>query len=384
MTAIDGGIRTTHTGSLPRPAEVIELLAAREHGELSPEREAGFEATIAEATDAVVRRQIETGIDIINDGETGKISYSVYVKDRLTGFGGEAGNEPAADIRDFPTYLDRYLSVNYRRAFSTPACIGPVSYRDAAAIERDLQLMSDALAANGKLPGDAFISAASPGVISHFLKNQYYPSHEAYLEALAEAMKTEYEAIYRAGFTLQIDCPDLAGGRHFQFPDLSLPEWRAIAALHIDALNYATAGIPPERMRMHLCWGNYEGPHHRDVPLRDIVDLILTARPATISFEAANPRHAHEWSVWADIELPDEKSLMPGVIDSTTNYIEHPELVAERLRNFANIVGPDRVIGATDCGLSTFAGLSAVDPEIAWAKLGSLVEGARIASTYFS
>jgi 5-methyltetrahydropteroyltriglutamate--homocysteine methyltransferase len=313
-------ILTTHTGSLPRPDDLVTMLYAKDKGELQDQ--ATFARRVREATVEVVRKQIECGVDVLNDGEAGKIGYSTYVKDRLTGFEGEAGPVRAADVLDFPEYARRVYRVTAQR----PACTGPITYSDKAALQQEIENFKAAL--QGVTPEEAFLTAASPGVISLFLKNDYYPNHQAYLEALADAMREEYHAIAEAGLLLQIDCPDLAMGRHIQFADSSVEEFRKMAELHVEALNHALAGIPPERMRLHLCWGNYEGPHHRDVPLRDIIDIVLRARPSGLSFEAANPRHAHEWKVFHEFTLPADKVLIPGVLDSTTNYIEHPELVA--------------------------------------------------------
>jgi 5-methyltetrahydropteroyltriglutamate--homocysteine methyltransferase len=365
-------ILTTHTGSLPRPQDLVTMLYARDKGELQDQ--AAFEKHVNDAVVEVVRKQVECGVDVINDGEAGKVGYSTYVKDRLTGFDGEAGPLRAADMLDFREYARRTSRVMAKR----PACTGPITYKDKDALQRELACFKAAL--QGVNPEEAFVSAASPGVISLFLKNDYYPNHDAYLEALAKAMKVEYDAIHQAGFILQVDCPDLAMGRHIQFADASVAEFRKMAELHIEALNHALADIPPDRMRLHLCWGNYEGPHHRDVPLRDIIDVVLKARPAGLSFEAANPRHAHEWKVFREFTLPADKVLIPGVLDSTTNYIEHPELVAERLCRFADVVGRENVIAGTDCGFATFAGNSDVDPQIVWAKFQAMAEGARLAS----
>ena len=366
-------ILTTHTGSLPRPDELVTMLYAKEKGELGDE--ATFRERVRTATIEVVQKQLEAGVDVVNDGEVGKIGYATYVKDRLSGFDGEAGPLRSADVLEFPSFARRvYRLTGVKR----PACTGPITYKDRAALQRDLDNFRAAL--QGGNPTEAFLSAASPGVISLFLKNDYYPNHEAYVEALAEAMKVEYNAIHQAGFLLQVDCPDLAMGRHIQFADASLADFRKNAELHIEALNHALADIPPERIRLHLCWGNYEGPHHLDVPLRDIIDIVLKARPAAISFEAANPRHAHEWKVFHEFTLPPGKLLIPGVLDSTTNYIEHPELVAERLCRFAEVVGRENVIAGTDCGFATFAGIAEVDPQITWAKFRAMAEGARIAS----
>ena len=349
------------------------MLYAKDKGELQDQ--AAFEGRVRAATAEVVRTQIECGVDIVNDGETGKVGYSTYVKDRLTGFAGEATPVRAADLLEFPEYARRALRAN---RMQRPVCTGPIAYKDKEALRKDLENFKAAL--QGVEPEEAFLSAASPGVISVFLKNDYYPNHEAYLAALADTMKEEYNAIHQAGFLLQVDCPDLAMGRHIQFASASLEEFRRNAELHVEALNHALSDIPPERIRLHLCWGNYEGPHHLDVPLRDIIDIVLKARPAGISFEAANPRHAHEWKVFHEFTLPADKVLIPGVLDSTTNYIEHPELVAERICRFAEVVGRESVIAGTDCGFATFAGNATVDPKIVWAKFQAMAEGARLAS----
>ena len=366
-------ILTTHTGSLPRPDDLVALLYARDAGE--PVDEAEFRARVRDAVAGIVRQQAAAGIAVVNDGEQGKVGYSTYVKERLTGFGDEEGRPLApADLIDFPDYAARRGGTTFAR----PACTGPIAYRGLDAAQEEIADFRAALA--GVDAADAFLTAASPGVISLFLENRHYPDHEAYLFALADAMKVEYDAIHQAGFVLQVDCPDLAMGRHIQFAGLSLADFRRNAELHVAALNRALADIPPDRLRMHLCWGNYEGPHHRDVALRDIIDIVFTARPSAISFEGANPRHEHEWAVFEDVKLPEGKSLIPGVLDSTTNFIEHPELVAQRIVRFARLVGRENVIAGTDCGFATFAGRSAVAPSITWAKLAALAEGARLAT----
>jgi 5-methyltetrahydropteroyltriglutamate--homocysteine methyltransferase len=371
-------ILTTHTGSLPRPADLLPLIQAMENGTGDP---AAFGARVSSAVAEIVRTQVQAGVDIVNDGEMGKPSYATYVKDRLTGFEQETDPEPfagPADLADFPEYQERY---NLRRAVATlrrPKCVGAVSHKDSRAIEKEIDDLRAAVAQSQA--AEAFLSAASPGVISIFLRNQYYKTHEAYLAALAEAMRPEYEAVYRAGFVLQVDCPDLAMGRHIQFPDLSLAEFRKRIELHVEMLNGALGSIPADRVRIHLCWGNYEGPHHRDVPLRDIIDIVFKIRASGISYEAANPRHEHEWAIFKDIRLPDGKVLIPGVIDSTNNFIEHPELIAQRICNVANLVGRENVVASSDCGFATAATFSAVDPKITWAKFQSMAEGARIAS----
>jgi 5-methyltetrahydropteroyltriglutamate--homocysteine methyltransferase len=376
----DGGHRipTTHTGSLPRPDDLVELLWAREAGE-AIDKTAVAERT-RETVRAVVQRQLTVGLDIVNDGEAGKLSYAAYVRDRLSGFAAapDADGPLPADLADFPGYAAQMVADRRYRSPVPAACVGPVSYRGRADLKRDLGNLQQALV--NTEPAEVFVTAASPGVIAFFHSNRYYPSHEAYVWAIAEAMRIEYEAIHCAGFLLQVDCPDLAAGRHARFAHLDLDGFRRIAALNVAALNHATAAIPPAAMRLHMCWGNYEGPHHRDVPLAAMVDIVLGARPAGLSVEAANPRHGHEWRVWEHVPLPEGKVLIPGVIDTTTNFVEHPELVAERLVRFAGVVGRERVIAGSDCGLATVAGSIRVDPEIAWAKLGSLVEGARLAS----
>jgi len=371
-------ILTTHTGSLPRPAGLLSLLSAKEAGTLA--NRADFDAAVRDAVAETVHKQVEAGVDVINDGEMSKVGYSTYVKDRLSGFEGQSTplTGMLADIRDFPEYGARLFSQSPAAALKMPACNGPIQYRDTRDLELDIANLKAATA--GIKAEEVFMSAASPGVISVFLANNHYPTREAYLDALADAMRTEYEAIHRAGFLLQVDCPDLAMNRHIQFADLKTSEFRKQAAMQIEALNHALANIPADAARLHLCWGNYEGPHHRDIAMKDIVDIVLKAKPAGISFEASNPRHEHEWQIWKDIKLPAGKVLIPGVLDSSTNFIEHPELVAERIVRFASVVGRENVIAGSDCGFSTFAGFTAVDPKITWAKLKTMAEGARIAS----
>jgi 5-methyltetrahydropteroyltriglutamate--homocysteine methyltransferase len=330
-------------------------------------------------TGDVVRQQIDNSVDVVNDGEVSKVSYSTYVKERLSGFDGEGRLSAIGDLADYPEFAQRLFGEMALAEMRTPACTGRVKWKDKSAVQKDIANFKAAL--QGRKPSDTFLSAASPGVISLFLQNQYYATHEQYLAALADIMKDEYNAIYKGGFLLQLDCPDLAMGRHIQFADATLAEFRKRVEMHVEALNHAVAGIPPERMRLHLCWGNYEGPHHRDVPIADVLDLVLKARPAGLSFEAANPRHEHEWQVFKKFKKKlTNKVLIPGVIDSCTNYIEHPELVADRLVNFAKIVGKENVIAGTDCGFATFAGLLTVDPKITWAKFQAMAEGARLAS----
>jgi 5-methyltetrahydropteroyltriglutamate--homocysteine methyltransferase len=369
-------ILTTHTGSLPRPPDLIRTMFAREEG--VPVDRAALAARIREAVAEVVRRQVEAGLAVVNDGEVSKPSYATYIKDRLTGFGGTSQPLQYRDLVDFPEMAKRVFGDPGRSRRKTPACTGPVAVRDPAAAESDVDNLKAAVAATPA--EDVFVSAASPGVISLFFRDDHYRDHEKYLFAIADAMRHEYETVARAGFTLQLDCPDLAMGRHIQFADLDLAGFRRMAALHLSALDHAVARIPPEQLRMHLCWGNYEGPHHYDVPLADLLDLVFAARPQAVSFEAANPRHAHEWKVFERVKVPAGKILIPGVLDSTTNFIEHPELVAERITRLARLVGRENVIAGTDCGFGTWVGQAAVDPDIAWAKLRSLAEGARLAS----
>jgi len=367
-------ILTTHTGSLPRPRDLTTMLEALDAGQ--PGDDATFHARVRAAVAEVVRRQIDAGVDVVNDGEQGKVGYSTYVRHRLTGFGGQSAAAVRADWADFPEAAARG---ERRSTVARPACNGPIEWKDRTAVARDAQTLRAALA--GVEPTEAFMTAASPGVIAHFLKNDHYPTREAYLARLVDVMKEEYDAIHRAGFLLQVDCPDLAMGRHLAFPELSNAEFVKIAEANVEALNHALRDIPRDRLRMHLCWGNYEGPHHRDIPLREILPTVLKARPHALSFEGANPRHEHEWAVFREVRLPDDRIIVPGVLDSTTNFIEHPELVAQRTVRYAEIVGRERVIAGTDCGFATFArSVNQVEPEIAWAKLRAMAEGARLAS----
>ncbi|HXG04858.1 MAG TPA: cobalamin-independent methionine synthase II family protein [Candidatus Binatia bacterium] len=370
---------TTHTGSLPRADDLVRAMFAREEG--VPVDAAALAARIRAAVAEVVRRQVQVGLDVVNDGEQSKPSYATYVKDRLAGFGGESHPLQYRDLVDFPSMARRVFGDPGRSRRRTPACTGPVAVRDPGAVHADIENLHAALA--GVRVEEAFMTAASPGVISLFFRNEHYPTHEAYLFAVADAMRYEYEAITAAGFVLQVDCPDLAMGRHIQYADLGLEEFRRRVRRHVEALDHALARVPPDRVRLHLCWGNYEGPHHWDVPLADILDIVLAARPSAISFEAANPRHAHEWKIFERVKLPEGKLIIPGVIDSTTNFIEHPELVAERIARYARLVGRERVLAGTDCGFGTWVGQAAVEPEIAWAKLATLAEGARLASREF-
>ncbi|MDH5287942.1 MAG: cobalamin-independent methionine synthase II family protein [Betaproteobacteria bacterium] len=370
---------TTHTGSLPRPESLVRAMYAREEG--VPVDPVALDARIAAAVADVVRRQVEAGIDVVNDGEMSKPSYATYVKDRLAGFGGAGNTFVYQDLADFPNLARRVFGDPGRSRRKTPACNAPIAVRDARAAQVDVDHLKAATASFA--PKETFLSAASPGVISLFFANEHYPGEEAYLFAIAEAMRHEYETIARAGVLLQVDCPDLAMGRHIQYAGLALDDFRSKAQMHVEALNHALANIPPDRLRMHLCWGNYEGPHHCDVPLADIVDIVFKARPSAISLEAANPRHGHEWTVFERVKLPDGKLLIPGVIESKSNFIEHPELIAQRIGRYARLVGRENVIAGSDCGYGTWVGQAAVDPDVVWAKLAALAEGARIASREF-
>ncbi len=370
---------TTHTGSLPRPDDLIRVMFAKEEG--VPIDALALAARIRSAVADVVRCQVDAGVDVVSDGEQSKPSYATYIKDRLDGFGGASHPLQYQDLVDFPGMAKRVFGDPGRARRKTPACTGPISVRDPRAARVDADNLRAALA--GTDVAEGFMSAASPGVISLFFRDDHYGKHEAYLAAIAEAMRHEYETVTSAGFVLQIDCPDLAMGRHIQYAGLSLPEFLKMARLHVEALNHAVANIAPERVRLHLCWGNYEGPHHYDVPLADILDVVLTARVGGISFEASNPRHAHEWRVFERVKLPADTVIIPGVLDSTTNFIEHPELVAERIARYARLVGRENVLAGTDCGFGTWVGQAAVDPDIVWAKLRSMAEGARLASREF-
>ncbi|HET7145897.1 MAG TPA: cobalamin-independent methionine synthase II family protein [Gaiellaceae bacterium] len=368
-------IRTTHTGSLPRPADLVEALVARQTGGGPSDDE--LHARVDEAVAEAVARQVQIGIDVVSDGEMGKPGFHSYVAERLTGFGGESPFPPMQDLEDFPEYAAELYQRRGAR-IHTPRCIGPVSPRDTGAVERDVDRLRAAARDAGA--GDAFMPAASPGVIVQDFVNEHYETREEYLWDVAQAMQPEYRAIVEGGLLLQVDCPDLAMGRHVQYADAALEDFRAAIRQNVEALNAALEGLPRERVRLHVCWGNYPGPHHRDVPLRDIVDVVLGAHAGAISFEAANPRHGHEWRVFEELELPEGMTLVPGVIDTATTHVEHPELVAERLVRLAGLVGADRVMAGSDCGFGTFAGVSAVHPTLAWAKLEALAEGARLAS----
>ena len=370
-------ILTTHTGSLPRSPELQDLLRLREDQQSFDE--ASFQSSIRGAVSDILDRQQNAGIDVVNDGEQGRSQYATYVKERLTGFEGErmVRSRPRLDDADFPEYAATQTSMSSRN-MPQPACTGPIAWKDWPAVERDIANLREAVA--GRQVEEVFMTAASPGVIANFLPNEYYATEEEYLYALAEVMKDEYNAIAAAGLILQIDCPDLAMTRVSQFSHLSVEEFKKIVELHVEVINYALNDIDPERMRLHVCWGNTEGPHHHDVPLREIVNLVLQARPLGLSIEGANPRHGHEWKVWQDVRLPEGKVLIPGVLDTTTNFIEHPELIAQRILNYANLVGRENVIPGSDCGFGTSAWGRKVETNVAWAKLAAMAEGARLAT----
>jgi 5-methyltetrahydropteroyltriglutamate--homocysteine methyltransferase len=372
-----GRILTTHTGSLPRPDDLIQMMWAR--GDGIPVDEAALARRIATAVQEIVGRQVDAGIAIVNDGEMSKPSYATYVKDRLNGFGGESvQNYFFADLVDYPRSAEIVAANPGRRKRTAPACNGRISVRDRAAIALDMANLGKAVATSAA--GSTFSSAASPGVVSLFFANEFYGTDEEYLFAIAEAMRYEYETIAAAGAAVQLDCPDLAMGRHSAYADMDLPGFRRRVAMNIEALNHAVRNIPADRLRMHLCWGNYPGPHHRDVDLAEIIDLVWTAKPQTVLFEAANPRHAHEWRLFEDIEVPDDKILCPGVIEPQSNYIEHSELVAQRIERYATLIGRDRVMAGVDCGFSVHVGMQGIDPDVTWGKLRALADGAEIAS----
>ncbi len=370
---------TTHTGSLPRPDDLIRMMYAKEEG--VPVDMDALAMRVRAAVAEVVRKQVDAGIDFVNDGEMSKPSYATYIKDRLNGFGGTGNTFVYQDLSDFPRLEKRVFGDPGRSRRKTPACNAPIDVRDRQAPQTDADNLKAALkdvkATNG------FMSAASPGVVSLFFRDEYYKDFESYIYAIANAMRHEYETVANAGLVLQIDCPDLAMGRHIQYANLSLPDFRKRAQLHVEVLNHAVANIPAEQLRMHLCWGNYEGPHHRDVPLADIIDIVFKAKPVAISLEAANPRHAHEWTLFEKVKLPDGKVLIPGVIESKSNFIEHPELIAQRIVRYAKLVGRENVIAGSDCGYGTWVGQAAVDPDVVFAKLNAMTEGAALASRQF-
>lgn len=374
MQTSNDRILTTHVGSLPRSRAVTDVVFALEEGKEAP----NAEDIIASAVDAVVARQVATGIDLVSDGEMSKISYATYIKDRITGFDGDSERQPPSDLEEFPGFLERQAKSGGTPTYRRPCCVGDIKVKDMGPVGVDIANLQTAIQRHN--PTGAFMNAASPGVIALFQPNQHYSTHEAYLEALAAAMAHEYRAIVEAGIVLQLDSPDLGLGRHMLFKGKSDDEYRAQANLHVDALNHALQGIPKDMVRLHVCWGNYEGPHHHDAPMDMVLPIALRANVGALLFESSNPRHAHEWDTFARAKLPDDLVLVPGVIDSTTNFVEHPQLVAQRICRFADIVGRERVIAGTDCGFSTFAGFGAVDEDIVYAKLASMAEGASRAS----
>jgi 5-methyltetrahydropteroyltriglutamate--homocysteine methyltransferase len=369
-------ILTTHVGSLPRSQEVVDLLFAQDRGE--PYDRQSFESAMRRGVEDVVQRQVEAGIDVVSDGETSKISYATYIRHRLTGFEGDSPRPTPQDLDDYPEYRDRLVKMGHSATYRRPVCKGPIQTKDLKPLEQDIARIKEALARNRAVEG--FMNAASPGTIAVFQPNEYYPTHETYLEALATAMREEYETIVKSGLLLQLDCPDLAMGRHTRFKNLSDEAFLRNAELQVEALNYALANIAADRVRLHVCWGNYEGSHVHDLACAKIFPIALKAKPMALLVEAANPRHEHEWEVWKTIRLPEDKVLVPGVIASSSNYVEHPELVAQRILRYAGIVGRERVIAGSDCGFGTFAGFGAVYPAFCWMKLRSLSQGAQLAS----
>ncbi len=371
-------IKVTHVGSLPRTQEVVDFIFARERDE--PYDQGAFDACMTRNVSETVRRQVAAGVDLVSDGETSKISYATYVKDRYTGFSGDSPRNAPADLKAFPGFLKRLAESGGTADYARPMCTGPVRPKDHVDLHKDIANLKSAMAEHGAEGG--FMNAASPGVISLFLPNDHYADREAYLAALAEAMKEEYEIIAAAGLTLQLDCPDLALSRHMLFTDLSDADFLKIAHMHVEALDHALQNVPAEQIRVHICWGNYEGPHICDIGMDKVFSTLMGTKARYVLFETSNPRHAHEWTVFRDRkgEIPDDKVLIPGVVDTTTNFVEHPELVAQRLERFVSIVGADRVIAGSDCGFGTFAGFGAVDPDIAFAKIAALAEGAALAS----
>jgi 5-methyltetrahydropteroyltriglutamate--homocysteine methyltransferase len=371
-------ILTTHVGSLPRSAAVTDLVFAQERGDAVDA--AVFHQVIGDAVDETVRLQVENGVDLVSDGEMSKISYATYIKDRITGFDGDSPRSAPKDLEMFPSFLERQSKGGGTPTYRRPKCVGPIAVKSMDPLNDDVAHMTSAVAKHK--PTGGFMNAASPGVIALFQPNEYYPNQDAYLEALAEAMRPEYEAIVAAGLILQLDSPDLGLGRHMMYKDRSDIEYLMLISGHVEALNHALRNVPADRVRMHVCWGNYEGPHCCDVEMGVILPTLMAAKPASLLFETSNPRHAADWNYFVDMAdiIPEDKILIPGVIDSTTNFIEHPRVVAERIERYANIIGRERVIAGTDCGFSTFAGFGVVDPSIVWAKLKTLAEGAELAS----
>ena len=369
-------IKTTHVGSLPRTQEVVDLLFARENNEEYCQDH--FDEVMRKATFDTVKKQVEAGIDIISDGETSKISYATYIKDRYTGFAGNAPRQPPADLLEFPSFLTRLADSGGTPQYSRPYCVGKIMPKDNDSLQKDIRNLKDAMDVTGAK--DGFMNAASPGVISLFLPNDYFPSQVDYLYALGEVMRTEYQTIVESGLYLQLDCPDLALSRHMLFQDFSDEEFLTIATQNLEVLNEALSGLDPSRIRMHICWGNYEGPHTCDIGMEKMFNLLISSKAKYLLFETSNPRHAHEWRIFRDRkdDIPDDKILVPGVIDSTTNFVEHPEVVRQRLERFLDFLPAQQIMAGTDCGLGTFAGFGVVDPEIAYAKLSSLAKGAQL------
>jgi len=369
-------IATTHVGSLPRGDVLTPLLLARDKGDAYDTQ--AFDQLVQAAVDEAVEKQSAAGVSIVSDGELGKVGYSTYMIERLEGFGGHVDRRPAADLAAHPGLAKKLSAIMGSQEFTRASCIGPVRLKTLDPLHDDIRRFQTALdRQGGGVRG--FMNSASPGLITAFQVNRHYPSHDAYLADIVDAMRAEYEAIVDAGFDLQLDCPDLAMSRHTGYQDQSEGQFVKTAAANVEALNAATANIAPDRMRMHVCWGNYEGPHDHDIALEKVVDIILAARPATILFEAANPRHEHEWTVWRDADIADDKILAPGLIDTCSNYVEHPELIAQRIERFVRVVGKDRVIASTDCGFGTFAGYGKIDPDVTWKKLRVLRQGADLA-----
>ena len=368
-------VLTTHVGSLPRTQEIVDFIFAREKEQ--PYDQSAFDAAMTAAVSETVARQKAAGVDIVSDGETSKISYATYVKDRYTGFAGDSPRNAPADLKLFPSFLQRLSDDGGTPTYARPMCVGAVKSKGQDELNKDIANLKAAMADHDVERG--FMNAASPGVISLFLQNDFYPTREDYLQALAEAMKEEYETIVASGLDLQLDCPDLALSRHMLFTDLSDDEFLKVAASHVEALNYALSDVPAEKVRVHICWGNYEGPHVCDIPMSKMFDTLMSTKAHYVLFETSNPRHGHEWAVFKDrrSDIPDDKILVPGVVDTTTNFVEHPNLVSQRLERFVDLVGHERVIAGSDCGFGTFAGFGAVDPDIAYAKLSALSEGAR-------
>ncbi len=369
-------ILTTHVGSLPRPQNVVDFLFAQDRGEKYDTAE--FDRVIRAGVLDALRHQVDSGVDVVSDGEMGKISYATYIRHRLTGFEGDSARPTPQDLEDFPEYRDRLVSAGASAKYQRPVCKGPIKVKDMEPLKQDIARMKDGLAQVSAVEG--FMNAVSPGTIAVFQPNEYYPTHTAYMEALADAMRSEYETIVNSGLLLQIDCPDLAMGRHSRFRDMTDDEFLKAAAVQVEALNHALANVPADRVRMHVCWGNYQGPHTHDLPLAKILPIVLKAKPQGLLLEGANPRHEHEWEIWSVQKLPDDKVLIPGIVASSSNFVEHPELVAQRLMRYANLVGRERLIAGTDCGFGTFAGFGPVYPAFCWLKLRALADGARLAS----